>query len=187
MAATHRGVTSRTKQRAHKKAWHSPSQGYFIILGTETCSQNGDHSLRSRTERARAPTTKICAAIRWVVRQAFTLRRTGPRRIAAWRVERSSARTRRRGTLRRQGILNFWVPNHVPKTVTTVCASERRVLTSAWQVVWPRARGSHFATQGRDASRSDEPTKAVRAQGGVALSVTRAFHNFGYRNVFPKR
>ena len=67
-AATHRGVTSRTKQRAHKKAWHSPSQGYFIILGTKTCSQNGDHCLHSTAHRERAPTTKICAVNRWVVR-----------------------------------------------------------------------------------------------------------------------
>ena len=62
-AATHRGVTSRTKQCAHKAVRHSPSQGHFIILGTETCSQNGHHSLRSRAERERAPTPKICAAI----------------------------------------------------------------------------------------------------------------------------
>ena len=114
-AAARRGVASRTKQRAHKRAWHSPSQGYFIILGIETCSQNGDHSLRSRAERERAPTTKICAAIRWAVRQRFTLRRTGPRRVAAWRAEQSSARTRRHGILRHSGISNFWVPNHVPK------------------------------------------------------------------------
>ena len=125
-AAARRGVASRTKQRAHKRAWHSPSQGYFIILGTETCSQNGDHSLRSRAERERAPTTKICAAIRWAVRQRFTLRRTGPRRVAAWRAEQSSARTRRRGTLRHSGISNFWVPNHVPKAAATVCAPERQ-------------------------------------------------------------
>ena len=61
------------------ETWHSPSQGYFIILGTETCSQNGDHSLRSRTERECAPTSQICAAIRWVARQGLTPRRTGPR------------------------------------------------------------------------------------------------------------
>ena len=67
-AATHRGVTSRTKQCAHKAARHSPSQGHFIILGTETCSQNGHHSLRSRTERERAPMRKICAAILMAVR-----------------------------------------------------------------------------------------------------------------------
>ena len=108
------------------QAAHSPSQGYFIILGTETCSQNGDHSLRSRAERERAPTTKICAAIRWAVRQRFTLRRTGPRRVAAWRAKQSSARTRRRGTLRHSGISNFCVPNHVPKAVATVCAPERQ-------------------------------------------------------------
>ena len=67
-AATHRGVTSRTKQCAHKAVRHSPSQGHFIILGTETCSQNGHHSLRSRTERERAPMRKICAAILMAVR-----------------------------------------------------------------------------------------------------------------------
>ena len=38
----------------------SPSQRYFIILGTERCPQSGDHSLRSRTERERAPTTNLC-------------------------------------------------------------------------------------------------------------------------------
>ena len=86
------------------QAAHSPSRGYFIILGTETCSQNYDHSLRSRAERARAPTTNICVAIRWVVCQGFILRRTEPRRVAAWRVEQSSARTRGRGTLRHKGI-----------------------------------------------------------------------------------
>ena len=39
---------------------HSPSQRYFIILDTERCPQSGDHSLRSRTERERAPTTNLC-------------------------------------------------------------------------------------------------------------------------------
>ena len=73
-----------------------------------------------------------------------------------------------------------------------VCASERRVsarrrLTSAWQFVRPRAKGSHLAAQGRDASWSDEPNKAVRAQDGVAVSVTRIFQIFGYRIMFLKR
>ena len=73
-----------------------------------------------------------------------------------------------------------------------VCASERRVsarrrLSYAWQFVWPRTKGSHLATQGRDASQSDEPNKAVRAQGGVALSVTRVFRIFGHRIMFLKR
>ena len=82
---------------------------------------------------------------------------------------------RRLHTLRHKDISNFGVPNHVPKRVTTVCASERRVsarrrLTSAWQCVWPRAKGSHLATQGRN-----------------ALSVTRVFQILGYRNVFLKR
>ena len=91
-----------------------------------------------------------------------------------------------------QGISNLVVPFHVPKTVTTFCASERRVsarrrLTSAWQFVRPRARGSHLATQGRDTSRSDEPNKAARAQGGAELSVTRAFQIFGYRIMFLKQ
>ena len=99
---------------------------------------------------------------------------------------------RRLHTLRHKGISNFGVPKRVPKTVTTVCASESRVsrrrrLTSARQFVWPRAQGSRLATQCRDASRSDEPSKAVRAQGSVAFSVARVFHNFGHRNVFPKR
>ena len=73
-----------------------------------------------------------------------------------------------------------------------VCASERRVsarrrLSYAWQFVWPRTKGSHLATQGRDASQSDEPNKAVRAPGGVALSVTRVFRIFGHRIMFLKR
>ena len=76
------------------ETWQSPSHWYFILSGTETCSQNGDHCLRSRTQRERAPTTKVCAAIRGVVRKGFTLSRTRPRRIAARRVEQSSARTR---------------------------------------------------------------------------------------------
>ena len=114
------------------------------------------------------------------------------RACAATTKQRKLTTKRRLHTHRHTGISNLGVPNHVPKAVTSVCASERRVsarrrLTSAWQVVWPRARGSHFATQGCDASRSDGPTNAVRAQGGVALSVTGVFQKLGYRNVFPKR
>ena len=100
-AATHRGVTSRTKQRAHKKAWHSPSQGYFIILGTKTCSQNGDHYLHSRAHRERAPTTKICAVNRGVVRQGFTLSRTRPRRTVPRRLVRALLCSARHSAMRR--------------------------------------------------------------------------------------
>ena len=55
------------------------------------------------------------------------------------------------------------------------CAKRRaQNASTSWlelQLVWPRANGSHLATQGHDASRSDEPNKAVRAQDGVALYV----------------
>ena len=55
------------------------------------------------------------------------------------------------------------------------CARRRaQNASTSWlelQLVWPRANGSHLATQGHDASRSDEPNKAVRAQDGVALYV----------------
>ena len=90
---------------------HSPSQGYFKFWGAESCSQKGDHCLCIGTPRERAPTAKICLAIR--VR--------------------------------------------------------------------------HLATQGRETSRSDGPNKAVRAQGGAALPVTRVFQTFGYRIMFLKR
>ena len=116
----------------------------------------------------RAPTTKICAAVRWVVRQGFTLRRTVPRRIAAWRVEQSSARTRRRGTLRHKGISYFGVPKRVPKTATIACGAEpsvnaRRRLKPARQFSWPCAKGSHPAVQGNDASRRDGSDNAASA------------------------
>ena len=59
-----------------------------------------------------------------------------------------------------------WEPN---------CARRRaQNASTSWlelQLVWPRANGSHLAKQGHDASRSDEPNKALRAQDGVALYV----------------
>ena len=148
--------------------------------------------MRIRTPRERAPTVNICVTIRGGSRQRFTLSRLWPRSIAARRVEQSSARTRRLGTLRHTGSSNFRAPKHVPKTVTIVCASERRVsarqrLTSAWHFVGTRAKGSHSAAHGRDASRRDDSNKAARAQDGLALSVTRVFQIFEYRNMFLKR
>ena len=146
---------------------HSPSQRYFIILDTERCPQSGDHSLRSRTERERAPTTNLCGnawghapRVHTQPHKALTLR--GVTNLIKQRAHEEL------GTLRHKSISNFWVPNHVPKAVTIVCALGRRVsarrrLTSAWQFVGPRDKNSHSAAQGRDALRRDRSNKAARA------------------------
>ena len=91
-----------------------------------------------------------------------------------------------------QGYFKLWVLKHVPTTVTSVCASERRVsarrrLTTAWQFAGARAKGSHSAAHGRDASRRDESNKAARAQEGLTLAVIRVAQILEYRNMFLKR
>ena len=146
--------------------------------------------MRIRTPREHTSTANICVTIRGAVRPWFTLSRTRPRRIAACRVEQSSACTRLLDTLRHKGISKFWAPKHVPKTVTIACASKRRLdarrrPTSAWQVVGPHAKGSHLAAQGRGASRRDGSNKAERAQDGLALSVTRVSFFWALKRV-PK-
>ena len=67
-------------------------KGILKILVIATCSQNGATCLRIRLPLGRALTVNICAAIRETARQGPTLKRTGPRRIAACRVDQSCAR-----------------------------------------------------------------------------------------------
>ena len=134
-AAQGRDASRRNESNKAARApetWQSPSHWYFILSGTETCSQNGDHCLRSRTQRERAPTTKVCAAIRGVVRKGFTLSRTRPRRTVPRRLVRALLCSARHSAMRR-GLV--WLSVSRWRAATRVVIRAKR-LTHSVRGVW---------------------------------------------------